>query len=72
MKKHAVTEVVILSGKIVEIYERDGLSRARVSLNPCCIEVVADPAAELHLGEKVTVDARIQTTAVRNASTLAE
>ncbi len=72
MTKHAVTEVVTLSGKIVEIYERDGQSHARVSLNPCCIEVIADPAAELHLGEKVTVDARIKTTAIRNAPTLAE
>ncbi len=72
MKQQALTEVVTLSGKIVEIYHRDGLSRARVSLNPCCIEVVADPAAELHLGDKVTVDAQIRTTAVRPASTLAE
>ena len=72
MKKHAVTEKATLSGKIVEIYDRDGLSHARVSLNPCCIEVVADPAEELHLGEKVTFDARIKTTAVRHTSTLAE
>jgi hypothetical protein len=72
MKQHAVTEAVTLSGKVVEIYDRDGLSHARVSLNPCCIEVVADPATELHLGEKVTVDAQIKTTAIRQASTLAE
>lgn len=72
MKQHALSELVTVSGKIVEIYERDGLSRARVSLNPCCIEVMADPATELHLGDKVSVDARIRTTAVRPASIPAE
>jgi hypothetical protein len=72
MKQRALTEEVTLSGKIVEIYDRDGQSHARVSLNACCIEVVADPATELHLGEKVTVDAQIRTSAVRHASTLAE
>jgi hypothetical protein len=72
MKRHDVIEAVTLSGKVVEIYDRDGQPHARVALNPCCIEVVADPATELHLGEKVTVDARIKTTAIRQASTLAE
>lgn len=72
MKQHALTEVVTLSGKIVELYDRDGQSRARVSLSPCCIEVVVDPATELHLGEKVTVDTRIKTTVIRQTSTLAE
>lgn len=72
MKQHALTEIVALPGKIVEIHDRDGKSYARVSLSPCCIEVVVDPALELHLGEKVTVDAQIKTTAIRQASTLAE
>jgi hypothetical protein len=72
MKKHAVTEVVTLSGKIVEIDDRNGRSRARISLNPCCIEVAADPAAELHLGDMVAVDAEIRTTVVRPAPALAE
>jgi hypothetical protein len=72
MKQHALTEIVTLPCKIVEIYDRDGKSYARVSLSPCCIEVLADPALEFHLGEKVTVDAQIKTTAIRPASTLAE
>ncbi len=69
MKQNAPTEVVTLSGKIVEIYDRDGKSHAKVSLGPCCIEVEVDPAADLYLGEKVTVDAQLKTTAIRQAST---
>ncbi len=69
MKQQALTEVVTLPGKIVEIYDRDGKSHARVTLSPCCIEVVVDPALELHLGERVAVDAQIKTTAIRQAST---
>ncbi len=69
MKQHALTEAVTLSGKIVEIYDRDGKSHAVVYLSPCCIEVVVDPSADFYLGEKVTVDAQIVITAIRQAST---
>jgi hypothetical protein len=72
MKQQALTEAVRVSGKIVEICEREGTSLVRVSLNPCCIEVMADPTTELHLGEKVTIDVQIRTRTVRPASMLPE
>ena len=59
MSRTKQPHTVRLSGEVVEIFEKDGQSIARVVLKPGCIEVPLDSLREYHLGDQVLIDMEI-------------
>jgi hypothetical protein len=57
MRGTAIPHKVLLTGEVVEMYERDGKHLAKIALRAGCIDVVIDIDSDTHLGDTVAIDA---------------
>jgi hypothetical protein len=54
------TQKLTLCGEVVEILETERICLAKISVEPCnVLSVIAPDFGEAHLGDRVTIDARI-------------
>jgi hydrogenase maturation factor len=52
-------------GEVVETCQREGKTLATVALKSICLEIDADTSQEVHLGDHVIVEARMQVQSVQ-------
>ncbi len=57
---HAIKQHnVLLRGKVIETYEKEGQCFAKVEVNSCSINVEMEGIEEAHLGDSVSIEADI-------------
>lgn len=66
MAQHTSPHTLRLCGEVVEAFEKDGRSIARVVLKSGCIEISMDSLTEHHLGDHVVIDLEINVHRVRH------
>ncbi len=51
---------ITLNCEIIEIFENEGKSIAKIKFNPGIMKLVIDPAKQYHLGDEVCLTGRIK------------
>jgi hypothetical protein len=51
---------ITLSCEIIEITETNGKTIAKMKFNPSIMKIIVDPQMQYHLGDEITVNARLK------------
>jgi hypothetical protein len=72
MKQASIPEHVSVTGKVVEMFEKEGKPVTRLAMNSFYLDVPTDYVPEAHLEDTVQIDGKLTIETVQNDFTVRE